>query len=104
MIKSKLICILLLISILFTFTGCSTSSGTDSYYFIVSLGIDKTDDGNLKISVQIPSTSESSDSGGSSQSSSANIYSVEARTIDEGFTILDKFITLLSFSGFRRNC
>lgn len=92
MIKSKLICILLLISILFTFTGCSTSSGTDSYYFIVSLGIDKTDDGNLKISVQIPSTSESSDSGGSSQSSSANIYSVEARTIDEGFTILDNYL------------
>lgn len=91
MIKNKLICIILLISILLTFTGCSTSSGTDSYYFIVSLGIDKTKDGNLKISVQIPSTSNSSDSG-SSQSSTANIYSVEARTIDEGFTILDNYL------------
>lgn len=91
MIKNKLICIFLLIIILFSFTGCDMSTGTDSYYFVVSLGIDKADNGNLKISVQIPST-ESSESSGSSQSSKANIYSVEARTIDEGFTILDNFL------------
>lgn len=91
MVKNKLICIFLLILILLTFTGCTTNSGTDSYYFIVSLGIDKADNGNLKISVQIPATSQSSDSG-SSQSSSAEIYSVEARTIDEGFSILDNYL------------
>lgn len=92
MTKNKLICIFLLITILFSFTGCDISTGTDSYYFVVSLGIDKADNGNLKISVQIPSTESSESSGGSSQSSKANIYSVEARTIDEGFTILDNFL------------
>ncbi len=94
MIKYKLYLIFLLILILLTFTGCDTNTGTDNYYFVVSLGIDKANNGNLKISVQIPSTSGSSDSGGggSSQSSTANIYSVEARTIDEGFTVLDNYL------------
>lgn len=92
MIKNKLLLFFLLIFILLTFTGCNTNTGTDTYYFVVSLGIDKADNGNLKISVQIPSTASSDSGGGSSQSSSANIYSVEARTIDEAFSILDNYL------------
>lgn len=93
MLKNKLICILLLIIILFTFTGCTTATGIDSYYFVISLGIDEADNGLLKISVQIPSTpASSSSSSQSSQSSSYNIYSVEARTIDEGISILNNYL------------
>lgn len=64
MTKYKLSLVFLLILILFTFTGCDSNTGTDNFYFVVSLGIDKADNGNLKISVQIPSTSGSSDSSG----------------------------------------
>lgn len=92
MIKNKVLCIFLLIAILLTFTGCSSSdTGIDNYYFVVSLGIDKTDNDTLKISIQIPSTSSSSESG-SSQASTANIYSVEAKTIDEAFIIMDNYL------------
>ncbi len=93
MIKNKIVYIFLLILILLTFTGCnSTDTGIDNYYFVVSLGIDKTDNGNLKVSVQIPTSSKSSESSGSSQASSANIYAVEAKTIDEAFIILDNYL------------
>ncbi len=94
MIKNKLICIFLLVAILLGFTGCSSSdTGIDNYYFVVSLGIDKNEDGSLKISIQIPSTSSSGSSdAGSSQASTATIYTVESKTIDEAFIILDNYL------------
>ncbi len=93
MIKNKIICIFLLTLILLTFTGCSSqNTGIDNYYFVVSLGIDKTENDNLKVSIQIPASSSSSEGSGSSQASSANIYTVEAKTIDEAFIILDNYL------------
>lgn len=93
MIKNKIIYIFLLILILLTFTGCSsTNTGIDNYYFVVSLAIDKTENDNLKVSIQIPASSKSSEGSGSSQASTANIYSVEAKTIDEAFIILDNYL------------
>lgn len=93
MIKNKIMYIFLLILILLTFTGCSsTNTGIDNYYFVVSLAIDKTENDNLKVSIQIPASSKSSEGSGSSQASTANIYSVEAKTIDEAFIILDNYL------------
>ena len=84
---------ILLIIILFVFTGCDTPDGIDHYNFVISVGIDKTEDNLLKLSVQLPSVvSSSSGSSGSSQSSNYTIYSVEAQSIDEGITILDNFL------------
>lgn len=93
MIKNKIICVFLLTLILLTFTGCSyTNTGIDNYYFVVSLAIDKTENDNLKVSIQIPASSKSSEGSGSSQASTANIYTVEAKTIDEAFIILDNYL------------
>lgn len=92
--KTKIYITLLLIISLFALTGCNTLNGIDQFYFIVSIGIDETDEGMLKLSVQASSNSQSSgsESSGSSQSSNSKIYTVEANTIDEGIAILDNFL------------
>lgn len=86
----------ILIIILFTFTGCDYSRGIDNYYFITALGLDLEDNGLLKISIQTSSNSSGSSGGessSSSQSSAYQIYSVEAKTIDEGINILDNYLS-----------
>ena len=92
--KKTIFLIIILIAILFSFTGCTYTNGIDSYYFITALAIDKGDNGLLKITVQISSTSSenSSGGGGSAQSSSYKLYSAEAATIDEGITILNNYL------------
>lgn len=88
--KEKCLVILVLIISLFTFTGCYYINGIDQYYFIVSLGLDSANNDLLKISVQVSSNpSGSSQDSNSSQSSNYKIYSVEARTIDEGISLLN---------------
>jgi spore germination protein KC len=92
--KKVIPAILLLIILLFVFTGCDSLSGIDKYYFIISLGIDKANNDLLKISIQVSSTSsqDSSGSSGSSQSSNYKIYTVESTTVDEGFEILNNYL------------
>lgn len=86
----------ILIIILFTFTGCDYSRGIDNQYFITALGLDIEDD-LLKISIQTSSnssdSSDSSGSSGSSQSSQYQIYSAQAKTIDEGINILNNYLS-----------
>lgn len=93
--KKSIPIFIILIVILFTLTGCYYTKGIDQYYFIIALGLDKGNNGLLKISIQISSTSKDSSSASSSSSSQANsykIYSVEAETIDEGLTILNNYL------------
>ncbi len=90
--KKRIQAIIILIISLFTFTGCYYTRGIDGSYFITALGLDEAENGLLKISVQIASTSGESESSGSSQASSYKIYSVEASTIDEGITILNNYL------------
>lgn len=92
--KKTILVSIILIIILFTFTGCYYTNGIDDYYFIISLGLDAGTDGLLKLSVQISSTTseDSSSSSDSSQSSNYQIYSVEAKTIDECITILNNYL------------
>lgn len=92
--KIKFYLAILLIISLFTLTGCTPLNGIDQFYFIISMGIDETDDGILNLSIQVSSNSGSSEDGksSSSQSSDSKIYSVEASTIDEGLTILDNYL------------
>lgn len=92
--KKTILLIIILVISLFSFTGCNYTNGIDQYYFIISLGLDISDNGLLKVSIQTLSTSEGGDSSGSgsSQPSSYKIYSVEAKTIDEGLNILDNYL------------
>lgn len=94
--KKYIALITILIIIIFTFTGCDYSRGIDNQYFITALGIDIEND-NLKISIQNSSnssdSSDSQSSSGSSQSSQSKIYSVQAKTIDEGINILNNYLS-----------
>lgn len=92
--KIRISIIILLIICLLTLTGCTSLNGIDQFYFIISMGIDETENGTLNLSVQVSSNSGGSESGdsSSSQSSDSKIYSVEAETIDEGLTILDNYL------------
>lgn len=92
MIFKKISLIIVLIICLFMFCGCYNTTGIDRQYFIVSLGLDLTENNNLLISVQIPFPSSSSSTGGSAQSNDYQIYTVEAQTIDEGFSILNNYL------------
>lgn len=81
-----------LIIMLFSLTGCeTTTTSIDKYYYVIGLGIDEGDNNLLKISVQIAHSS-SSDSSSSSQSTNAKIYSVEGETIKSCFTILNNYL------------
>lgn len=94
--KKNIILSIILIIILFIFTGCDYSRGIDNQYFITALGVD-IEDGLLKISVQNSSnssgSSSSDDSSSSSQSSQYNVYSVQAKTIDEGINNLNNYLS-----------
>ena len=95
--KKIILLVLITLPLIFIFTGCDNIEGIDQYYFVTALGLDKSDNGILSISIQIPSTSSSNSSGNSgssnsSQSSTYKIYTVEARTIDEGITIFNNFL------------
>lgn len=90
--KKRIQTIVVLIISLFTLTGCYYTRGIDGSYFITALGIDEADNGLLKISIQVASTSGASESSGSSQASSYKIFSAEATTIDEGISILNNYL------------
>lgn len=93
MFLKKSILLLLIIFIVFSFSGCYNTTGIDRQYFIVSFGIDLTENNLIKLSLQIPSSdSGSSGSSDSAQASSYQLYSVEGETIDECLAILNNYL------------
>ena len=66
-------------------------SGIEDFYYIVALGIDKSKDNLITLSIQTASTSSSSD-GSSEQSSEYKIYSVDCESIDVGINILNNYL------------
>lgn len=96
MIK-KIFLACILIVMLFTLTGCYSTMDMDKYFYIVGLGLDITEDGQLQVSVQIANTllsnsQESSGNSGGSASSEYRIYSVEAETIESAISILNNYL------------
>ena len=89
--------LLITFSLIFLLTGCSNSEeNLENYYYVMALGIDKSEDAKINLNVQIASNSSGGDSSsdqGSSQSSSSNIYSVPCNTIDSGISILNNFLS-----------
>lgn len=80
---------------LFSLTGCYSNVDMDKYFYIVGLGLDLSDNGLLKISVQLANTllsSSSNSSSGNSEESQYRIYSVEAETIDSAISILNNYL------------
>ncbi len=93
MFRKKIILLILIIIILFSFTGCYNTTGIDRQYFVVSFGIDLIENDLIKFTLQIPSSnSGGSESSGSAQASSYQLYSVEGETIDECISILNNYL------------
>ena len=90
--KIKVILVLiLLLSCLFSFTGCTSMTNIDDLGYVVALGIDPGSDGNnLKLSVQIsiPTSSEQS-----SDSATSAINSIECSSIDSGINLINTFVS-----------
>ena len=93
--RKTILFLIITFPLLFLLTGCDNLNGIDQYFFVTALGLDKSENDLLSISIQIPSnsSSESSDSSSSSQSSNYKVYTVEAKTIDEGINIFNNFLS-----------
>ena len=87
--------LLITFSLIFLLTGCSASEDNlENFSYVMAIGIDKSEDTKINLSIQVASNSSSGESSdqGSSQSSSSNIYSVPCNTIDSGISILNNFL------------
>lgn len=82
---------LIFISLLFTLTGCYDSTGIEDFYYIVAIGIDKTDNNLISLSVQTAKPSTSSDSS-TAQSNEYKIYTVDCESIEAGINILNNYL------------
>ncbi len=88
----KWICFsILLITLLFTLTGCYDSTGIEDFYYIVALGIDKAENGLIRLSVQNAKPTGSSESS-TSQSNEYKIYTVDCESIEIGINILNNYL------------
>ena len=91
MIKKTIWFIIIITTLLFSLTGCYDSNGIEDFYYIVALGIDKSEKSKIQLSIQIAKTSNKSE-GASSQSSEYKIYTVDCETIDSGISILNNYL------------
>ena len=83
-------CTLLL---LFISTNSYNKTGLEHYYFVIAIGLDKAENDFLKFTVQLStSKDDTSSSSGSSQANKFEIFSVEAKSINESITILNNYL------------
>ena len=85
--------ILILLFSLVCLSGCYDSRGIETLAYVVALGIDKSDNNTIRLTLQfaVPTSSDSSSS--SSQSSSSTIIDVECTTIDSGISLVNSYIS-----------
>ena len=84
---------IIFIFILFILSGFSVSNtNIEDYYYVVALGIDESENGNIILSIQIAISSDDSSSE-SSQSTSSVIYSVEASSLNSGISICNNYLS-----------
>ncbi len=91
MIKKYFCFSLILITLLFTLTGCYDSTGIEDFYYIVALGIEKAENGLIRLSVQNAKPNGSSDAS-TAQSSEYKIYTVDCESIEIGINILNNYL------------
>lgn len=101
MSKTKFIILIIILFLsLFILTGCNYGDYTnlENYYFVIAMGFDNSDEANIKINFQI-ALNDSGSSSESAQSSTSEIYSVDASSINSGISILDNYLSKkLNFS------
>ena len=96
-IKLKLvITIITIFLMLFVSTNTYSLQSIENLAYVVALGLDTSDNNNLKLSIQLAKPSEistSSTTSSSEQSSSTVINSVECSSIQEGLNLFDSHIS-----------
>ena len=85
--------------LLFISTNSYNQTGLEHYYFVIAIGLDKSENDLLKFTVQLSTSKDESSSSGSSQANKFEIFSVQAKTINEAITILNNYLNKkLNFS------
>ena len=90
-IKYILIIIILLFS-LFALSGCYDASSVETLAYAIAIGIDKSNNNTIKLTMQF-AIPETSDSSSSSQASSSTVLDVDCSTIDEGIGLINSYIS-----------
>ena len=89
----KIKILIFFIFILFILSGFSISTtNIEDYYYVVAMGIDLSDNGNLALSIQI-ATSSDDESSESSQSTSSAIYTTEATSLNSGISTFNNYLS-----------
>lgn len=85
--------ILILLCSLLCLSGCYDARGLETLAYVVALGIDKSNNDTIRLTLQfaVPTSSDSSSS--SSQSSSSTIIDVDCSTIDSGISLINSYIS-----------
>lgn len=89
----KFFIFLLIIVLLFSLTGCYDAKSLETLAYVVALGLDIGENGNLKLSLQIAILSNAGDSGSTSQSSQSTVTSVECSTVEAGINLVNSYIS-----------
>lgn len=92
MIKKVFILALILILLSFSLYGCYSQTSIENFAYVIALGIDKGSENLIKLTLQFSTPSASSD-GGSSQSDTSSITSVECASIDSGIALINSYIS-----------
>ena len=90
----KLLCLFLIITVLvFSLSGCFNAQNIDHLAYVVAIGFDIGENNKLKLSFQISVPSNSTEGGGSSQSNSSVVTSIECASFDSGVNILNSYLS-----------
>lgn len=92
-LKNSILLFLILTISLFSLSGCYNEQNIDHLAFVVALGFDVGEDNKLKLSFQISVPGGSSESGGSSQSDSSIVTTIECASFDSGVNLLNSYLS-----------
>lgn len=91
--KNSILLFLILTIALFSLSGCYNEQNIDHLAFVVALGFDVGEDNQLKLSFQISVPGGSSESGGSSQSDSSIVTTIQCASFDSGVNLLNSYLS-----------
>lgn len=86
----KLFIIFLIVIFLLAFSSSYTSSSIDNLAIVVAIGVDSSDNNNLKVSFQFTNSSSVSESG-STEKPSSLIYTVDASSITSAINLMNTY-------------
>ncbi len=92
-IRSAVFVLTIISIILINFTGCYSAEGLETLAYAVAIGIDKSDNNKIKLSLQFAIPSNSSSGGESSQSSSSTVTTIDCASIDSGISLVNSYIS-----------